>query len=150
LNPGANNRLVAEAMMLRKLAEFPHMRSRAPRLHYFGAWGNGSILFQSPLQGEKSPLAFGREHEEFLGALQCCGGKERPGHAVVADVEQEWKQQLPVLGTPWESLGREVLQFATRNLEGKRLACAPMHGDFAPWNIRHYAGKLTCFDWESA
>jgi hypothetical protein len=150
LNPQANERIVAEAAMLQKLAEFPQMRARVPRLYYAGTWGSENILFQSHLQGSTGPAVLGRWHEDFLADLHSCGKKEIPSHIVVEEVERAWREQLCALGRGWDELGRDILRVTAQNLVGKNLACAPTHGDFVPWNSRTHEGRLVCFDWESA
>lgn len=150
LGPQAQARIHAEAAILEKLSDFPRMRSRIPLLLSTSDLGAGKFLVQTRLPGIPGPTVLTRRHEEFLSELHSCGSVERPGEAVVAETVAVWDRLAKGLDSSWQDLSREAFGFATRELEGKRLLCAPMHGDFAPWNSRALSGQLSCFDWESA
>jgi hypothetical protein len=150
LGPEAESRIQAEAAILEKLSAFPQMRARIPRLLSTSDLGAGKFLVQSHLPGRPGPTLLTRLHGEFLRDLHSCGCLEWPGEAVVAETSAVWKKLAKGLNSPWQNLSREAFGLAARELAGKRLTCAPMHGDFAPWNSRAHCGQLFCFDWESA
>ena len=150
LGPQAPSRIRAEAATLEKLREFPKMRSRMPRLLSFSEWGAGRILVQTRLPGAPGPSELTRHHEEFLRDLHSCGRVERAGGEVLEETADAWKRLATRLGSTWRDLAREAFRLAARELTGARLLCAPMHGDFAPWNSRAHSGQISYFDWESA
>ncbi len=150
LGPEAEYRIQAEAAILEKLSAFPQMRPRIPRLLSTSDLGAGKFLVQSHLPGTPGPTLLTHLHDEFLRDLHSCGSLEWPGEAVVAETSAVWKRLAKGLNSSWGSLSREAFGLAARELAGKRLTCAPMHGDFAPWNSRTHSRHLFCFDWESA
>jgi hypothetical protein len=150
LGSQAQARIHAEAAILEKLSKFSQMRYRIPHLFSFSDLGTGRFLVQKQLPGAPGPTVLTPRHEEFLSDLHSCGSLERPGEAVVADTSAAWECLAKGLGSSWQDLSREAFGLASRELAGKRLLCAPMHGDFAPWNSRTHSGQLSCFDWESA
>jgi len=150
LGPEAESRIQAEATILEKLSAFPQMRSRIPRLLSASDLGAGKFFVQTCLPGSPGPTLLTDLHDEFLRDLHSCGCLEWPGEAVVAETSAVWKRLAKGIHSSWRNLSREAFGLAARELAGKRLTCAPMHGDFTPWNSRAYSGQLFCFDWESA
>lgn len=150
LGPEAQSRIHAEAAILEKLSGFPQMRSRIPKLLGTSDMGTGRFLVQARLPGVPGPTALTRRHDEFLRDLHSCEILERPGEAILAETALVWERLAAGLKSSWQDLSREAFSLAARELGDKRLLCAPMHGDFAPWNSRADSGQLACFDWESA
>lgn len=146
----ARDRIRAEAAALERLWQFPKMRSRIPRLLHSSSWGANWILVQTPLSGTTGPVLLTPRHEDFLRDLHSCGSMERPGEAIVTETSAVWERLAHGLGSKWQELARDAFRTAGHALAGQRILCAPMHGDFAPWNSRSHAGQLACFDWESA
>ncbi len=150
LTDAAGKRLSNEEEFLRKLSEFPNMRSHVPRLLFGGLWNGRNILFESPLEGATGPVRFTKLHEEFLARLHGCCAAVLPGRTLVERTAHSWDSVAPRMGTKWQELGREALGIAGRELHGSLVPCGIHHGDFAPWNSRAHRGDLFVFDWESA
>lgn len=150
LTEAATARVRAEARVLERLWQCPELRPYIPRLIYSGDWSDTHLLFQSPLEGASGPARFGQVHATFLDALYRSTAVGVPGEKIVQDLEGRWTSSLVNLPGEWDSLGREVFRSVCAALEGSRLRCGVIHGDFAPWNTRLHNGQLLCFDWESA
>jgi hypothetical protein len=147
---GAADRIQNEAKILEKLARYSWMRQRIPRLLCLTDLGADKILVQSPLAGKVGPTALTQSHEDFLRDLQACESAKCEGEAVVTEAENIWRRFASGLDSVWQELARAGFATASRWLAGKHLLCAPMHGDFVPWNSRADSEHLLCFDWESA
>jgi hypothetical protein len=150
IGPGAQERIKAEAAMLEKLSHFPKMRLRVPRLLHASAWGESTILVQSRLVGRAGPAELTSQHDEFLRDLHGCAPVECPGEVIVARTELAWKRFGKSLSPEWHRLADDAIRIAAKELSSSTIRCAPMHGDFAPWNTRNQRERLTCFDWESS
>lgn len=150
LTAAAGERLSNEAEFLQKLAEFPNMRSRAPRLLFGGSWNGNNILFESPVEGASGPARFTKFHKDFLVNLHSCRTAVLTGQAVLHRTAQTWEIVASRMGTKWQGLAHEALRIAGRELNGSLIPCGITHGDFAPWNLRTHEGDLFAFDWESA
>ncbi len=150
LGPGAHARIRNEAHILEKLSKFPRMRSRIPRLLNSSGNVGDRILVQTRLAGDPGPIAFTSFHQEFLQDLQACDPVWQSGESIVENTSRVWESAAEKLDPSWQDLAAEALHIASRELSGKRLRCAPMHGDFTPWNSRSRTSELSCFDWESA
>lgn len=146
----ATRRVRHEAAVLERLWSFPNLRAHVPRLLYSGVWNDTYLLFQSPLDGQLSPLTLSDIHENFLQALQNVHSVSKPGPRLVEEVAPKWTKAAPRLGSQWQALGDEALRRVARSLNGSPLRCSLAHGDFAPWNMRIRQEDLLLFDWESA
>jgi len=150
LSEAAIGRLRHEATVLDRLSKWPELRPHIPRVLHAGPWGNGYLLFQSPVVGEPGPCTFSEVHEAFLEKLWGAEHLEKPGRTLVEEVAARWSEAAPQLSSRWEEMGERVLQRARRELESRTIPCGISHGDFAPWNTRLADGQLSLFDWESA
>lgn len=150
LTRAAGTRLSNEAEFLRRLSEFPSMRSHVPRLLFAGPWSGSNILFETPLEGATGPVQFTKLHKEFLSSLHSCCTTVLPGQTLVHGTAQTWESVAPHMGTRWQGMAREALRIAGRELAVSLVPCGIHHGDFAPWNLRAHHGDLFVFDWESA
>lgn len=150
LTSAAAERVRNEARILQKLWTFPALRPHIPRLLYAGEWCGTYVLFQCPLQGARGPTSFTEMHRSLLQKLLAVHAVRMSGRSLIEGIGANWKQSVPWLGAEWERLGQEVLERASRDLEGKLLRCGLVHGDFAPWNTRVWDERLLLFDWESA
>jgi Phosphotransferase enzyme family len=150
LTDAAGKRLSNEAEFLRRLSEFPNIRSHVPRLLFGGPWNGSIILFESSLEGATGPVRFTKLHKEFLASLHSCCAAVLPGRTLVEGTAQRWESIASRMGTTWQGLGREALRIAGRELHEALVPCGIHHGDFAPWNMRVHQGNLFVFDWESA
>jgi hypothetical protein len=150
LGDKAHNRLRHEAAMLEKLQRFPALRPHLPHPLYAGFWDGSYVLFQSPLTGDPGPTRFTQLHENFLQTLQSCHRVCHSGRSLIQSVADNWERTMPRLGSKWQSLAREALRFATRELEAVQVPCGILHGDFTPWNMRVHNGGMRLYDWESA
>lgn len=150
LSEPATNRIRHEATVLEMLSKLPTVRPHIPRVLHAGPWGNGYLLFQSPVVGEPGPCTFSGVHEAFLEKLWGAEHFDKPGHALCEEVGARWRKAEPSLSPGWRALGEAALAKARRNLEGAMVACGVAHGDFTPWNTRLADGQLSLFDWESA
>lgn len=148
--PEAQARIQSETEILEKLSRFPKMRSRIPRLLGCEDLGSGTILVQTPLHGNPGPTGLTSCHHEFLQDLHACGPVNYPGTMLISEISELWERLAAGLDEDWQGLARETFRVAGQALEGREIFCAPMHGDFAPWNTREDSGHLTGFDWESA
>ena len=149
LTSSAIDRIRHESSTLERLSNFPALRPNIPRLLYAGEWGEGWILFQSPLRGKLGPADFTRMHADFLRTLWNAHQVEKPGRSLAEQVGRKWETTSCSLGSEWERLAREVLRRSARDLEQLTVRCGISHGDFAPWNTRVQGGRLLSFDWES-
>lgn len=149
LTESASERVRHEAAVLKRLWEFPTLRSHIPRLLHAGVWNESYLLFQSPLRGQLGPPNFTGAHEDFLRVLWCANRTERSGQSLVDEIGRKWDKAVVALGSKWRNLGQEVLQRSAQELGGRTISCGISHGDFAPWNTRVHEGKLLLFDWES-
>lgn len=145
----AISRLRNEAAFVRLLASHEKMYSRLPRLLFGDVWDGRYVVFQSSLPGDAGPTAFTESHIRFLRELQQIAPVSLPGGIIVDRVGERWRRSKSRFGTRWISLADATLGYASRHLDSRNVECGPSHGDFAPWNTRTHAGKLTVFDWES-
>jgi Phosphotransferase enzyme family len=146
----ANDRLRNEAAIVSKLSEYAALRSHIPRLIYAGLLNARYILFQSGIEGDAGPSHYSSLHDEFLARLHECRLERRPGLHLVEEVARKWNTVAGVMGSKWESLGKQALKIAASELSDSEIRCGIAHGDFAPWNTRIHDGQLRLFDWESA
>ncbi len=150
LGEASENRVRGEATTLGLLQQFPALRAHLSHLLYAGSCGGSYVIFQSPLTGDPGPVQFTRLHEDFLQTLQNCHRGFQPGKKLIHSVAEKWGKTAQRLGAKWQSLGRDALHTAARQLETMELQCGIAHGDFAPWNTRVHDNALFLFDWESA
>jgi hypothetical protein len=150
LTQAAGERVRHEASVLERLNSVMTLRAHVPRLLYSGFCGHRYVLFESLLRGSPGPTSFTKIHSEFLGILQTCQAVEKPGHSVIETVAAKWEKVVSRLGPKWQSLGREAMGRASRELSGRNVQCGIMHGDFTPWHTRVHEENLALFDWESA
>ena len=149
LTEAALERVRRECATLETLARCPKLRNRIPRLLHAGWSGQTYVLFQTGLPGKPGSTRFGVHHQTFLEGLSQARRTVKMGDAVVGLVASEVRDTLPRMGTEWQQLGVEMLEWADQWLTGRFVECGITHGDFAPWNTRE-DGHLFCFDWESA
>ncbi len=150
LTTPAVERVRHEAAILGRLGEFAALRSHVPRVLRVCELEQWPVLFESAGTGLPGPIEFGEPHEAFLRRLWSMYGVQRPGDALVKEVAGRWQQTEVSLDGELRALGRRAIQRAARDLEKVEIACALMHGDFAPWNTRLDEGRLIVFDWESS
>jgi hypothetical protein len=146
----ANQRLRHEATIVQKLAQFPALARRIPRIFFAGLWNGRYIVFQSELKGKTGPAEYSQLHGEFLRILQACEQSTRPGPSLVLEVGEKWDMAASHLSSQGQSLGKRALSIASRELDATIVTCSIHHGDFTPWNSRLSEGSLGLFDWESA
>ena len=132
-----------EAETLAGLAALGRPGVAAPRLIYAGEVDGRYIAVQSPLGGSPAPAAFTGEHAAFLAALR--SGARKP--AAETNMVASLPQRLGALRPPRPEL-RDALDAVLPTLERTIVPSTIVHGDFAPWNLRTHAGKLSAFDWE--
>lgn len=139
----ARGLLKHEQSVLRSLDELPGGRPPAPRLLSAGQIDGSYVTAQTPLPGGPPPVALKPAHLRFLRGLmsrEC---------AVVANTELVRSLSARISGLPEP---RPLLAAAFERvmpfLESLRLPIGIMHGDFAPWNLRHHRGQIAAFDWE--
>jgi hypothetical protein len=83
-------------------------------------------------------------HQRFLDALQT--GEMR----TVADTEYVSRLRQRLSSIPQLAPEVAALRRLEPSLSELRVRGTIVHGDFAPWNIRHMDGRISAFDWEHA
>jgi hypothetical protein len=150
MTEAAGERLRHEATIVRDLSLYSELRPHIPRLLFAGLLGDQYLVLQSALEGRPGPVRYTAPHERFQERLQRCQSAQRTGLCVVEETGQEWDRVAPRMGAKWQTMGREALGIAMRELSGRAVPCGIQHGDFAPWNTRLDNGDLGLFDWEAA
>ena len=141
LTEKAESAIVREAEVLVKLAE--EGRSCAPRLIY--ADRDRGVSTQTVLTGTTGRRKFGAMYSELLRSLML------PYESTtIVEYAAEWQEQA-LWAAGCES-DIEIMAAAVSELcDARPLPACWVHGDFAPWNIRHIAdGSAGLLDWEEA
>ena len=120
-------------------------RGLAPQLIYAGEVDGRFVTVQSPLPGKPAPLAFTPAHEQFLASLRTRTPRIAAETRMLATLPQRIAT-LPALSGELQAALTRVLP----TLEETTVGATIVHGDFAPWNLRLHAGRISAFDWEYA
>ena len=141
LTEAARTAILREADVLATLADENY--SCAPRLLYVEQ--ERGIATQTALNGKVGSRRLAGSYWTLLRSLMLTGESTTiAGHAA------EWQEHL--LQNP--SSGADITIMTAAFLELCHAAPLPafwVHGDFAPWNIRHLPdGKVVLLDWENA
>jgi Phosphotransferase enzyme family len=146
----ANGRIRAEAATLERLNADPRLRTRVPAVLYASKWGDGNLLFQSPITGDPGPSRLTDFHEDALNAMHSAHCERKPGAQVVGETSEKINAAGQRLGPQWNVLAEEALRAAAQELSDTSVRCGLGHGDFAPWNTRLRGETLCLVDWEMA
>ena len=133
--------LAREAEVLVRLAE--EGRTCAPRLIYVDR--DRGISAQTVLTGTTGRRKFGAMYSDLLRSLMLAGES-----TTIVEHAAEWQEQA-LWAAGCES-DIEIMAAAVSELcDARPLPACWVHGDFAPWNIRHMAaGSAGLLDWEEA
>ena len=141
----SRRRVRHEADALQRLAMLPNVTGITPRLLFDGEVDGTYVAAQSPLPGRTVPLRFGPMHQRFLEHLH--GPATQP--ASDCEMVRDLRQRIRELPEPRPRL-LAVFEDVMPQLERLGVPSTVVHGDFAPWNLRHHDGEITAFDWEYA
>lgn len=150
LTETANARIRAEAATLERLNANPGLRARVPAVLYASKWGDGHLLFQSPIMGDPGPARLTNFHDQALNAMHSAHSEVKPGTQLVREASQETNVAEQRLGPKWNALAEDALRAAAQELSATNVRCGLGHGDFTPWNTRLRGGMLCLVDWEMA
>lgn len=151
----ADPTVAREAEWLRRLASVAPLRPALPRLLNEGTAANGRrFLTMSALPPGDHAARFGKAHREFLVALassmprpkRLCWAEAEPFQRLGARLEVA----LPLIDAPWQALLEKTYAEIRAAIGDRFLPVCPVHGDFAPWNLRLAQRRLHVFDWEYA
>jgi hypothetical protein len=150
LTEKANARIRAEAATLERLSADPRLRARVPAVLYASKWGDGHLLFQSPIMGEPGPSRLTDFHDQVLSAMHSARSEPKPGTQLVRETSKKMDVEGKGLGRKWDVLAEEALRAAAQVLSETNVRCGLGHGDFTPWNTRLRGEMLCLVDWEMA
>ena len=150
LTEKANARIRAEAETLERLNADPRLRARVPAVLYTSKWGDGHLLFQSPIMGDPGPSRFTNFHDQVLNAMHVAHSEVKPGAQLVREASEKMNVAGQMLGPKWDVLAEDALRAAAQELSETNVRCGLGHGDFTPWNTRLREGMLCLVDWEMA
>ncbi len=119
-------------------------------------------LAQIPADLPGRPRVLGEMFENSVAAIACGFVAGRSPRAEGADEQlraffSSWLQSGPPVELATVSAWQRLAAFCGADARFQRLAAAlaglcvtatPMHGDFAPWNLREEHGRWTVLDWE--
>ena len=146
----ASGRIRAEAVTLERLNADPRLRPRVPAVLYASKWGDGHLLFQSPIMGDPGPSRLTDFHDQALNAMHCAHSEVRLGVQLVRETSEKMRAGGQRLGAKWSALAEAALRAAAQELSETNVRCGLGHGDFTPWNTRLRGGMLCLVDWEMA
>ncbi len=141
LTQAAHAAILREADVLATLAEENY--GCAPRLLY--ADDERGLATQSALNGRPGSRKLTAEYRALLRSLLLDGERTTiAGHAA------EWREQVAGMASRETHTG--MMTAAWREIDDlDPLPACWVHGDFAPWNIRHLPdGRVVLLDWEAA
>ena len=154
LTAKANARILHEAAMLDVLWRCVHFRRCIPRIVHSGAIDGTQFVVQSALEGEAGPVEFGPCHENLLRVLHQYRPSRKPGHSVVQDVAERFRQNMSRLGRPMadsrrrcssHGVTRTPQQFGRLWPEPWRLhALEHPAGKWTPFSLRLGSGRVEC------
>jgi hypothetical protein len=141
LAEAAQAAILREADVLTMLADEDY--TCAPRLLYVDR--DRGVTTQTALNGKAGGRKFTAGHRALLRSLMLADETTTiVGHAL------EWQEQL-LVAVGGESDIRIMTAALSELWEAHRLPACWVHGDFAPWNIRHLPdGSVALLDWEDA
>lgn len=152
LRASADDRIVAEAAWLKRLAGCPDLAAHVPVVTGTGKTALGRPYFvMRAVVGEPVPAAFSASHSELLRDIAGVDGRVEVWQesALFRTIEARltWlaasnTDDMQILCAGWSA--------ACRVLAGKRLPLCLNHGDFASWNLLCMDQELVALDWEYA
>jgi hypothetical protein len=145
----AKQLVAQEAEALAELGKrFSGERCVVPRLLFAGEEDGRHALIQAPLPGKPTSPKITAAHRKFLDSLQTPSEK---GPAAESLFFRRLQHRVAALGDKAHDLAAAIAGVAP-TLMSAIVPKTIIHGDFAPWNIRHKRGweSIAVFDWEYA
>jgi hypothetical protein len=138
-----------EEAALRMLEGRTFPDARVPQVVHAGRWRHLHVLVERALGGRAGAArhTMDERHIRFLVALH----RVRPEQRRLPVPDEARIQELEHRGFHYYAhLLRRAREFCGGHGRLVPVPCGPLHGDFCPWNVRLFGGRLLVFDWEYA
>ena len=146
-SPLATQLVRQEAEVLAALGKrFGQDECLVPQLLYAGDGDGYYALVQAPLKGKPTVAKLTAAHRKFLELLQSPDDRKP---AIESTFVRQLFRRTDALGDVATDI-RATLAAIEPTLAKTVIPRTIIHGDFAPWNIRHKKGceSISAFDWE--
>jgi hypothetical protein len=124
----------------RALPELSGRKIGAPQLLFAGDIDGAFVTLQKPLKGKPVSTRLSQNKLALLASLRSSRIVPASETNLVSTLRDRLTDDQLV----------EAFDEALPILKETRLPATIIHGDFAPWNLREDAGKVSAFDWEYA